>query len=450
MSKLLQTITLALLLVFTSCSNENEEILEALSDSSTLKEENTDSCHMTPDSIGLGDVILYNGDSILNKKMDNQRRNLLKSRSLMTGLETGSILESNLYAIQGMRFNLLVKDVVYGCNITHTNLLSNKTNREAGLNELKTGASWEYYLKVNRGMVDDKYLIYGVATNTPLVVANYTNDKVNKILYLNKDDVPTAPAALWYLVPSKTLGYFNIASYTHIGQSDPNNDFSLFNYVWEAQPKDKIRYAELVNGKAQQLFKIALLDKFQIESIEYHTDSAIVKPYPSHTEKYTFQHRASTTESKVLQFPVRVKDKSVFHESSALAIPLLETSTKFQRPVALGGNKSILDENSEKDAIYQNVFQEIQCKDYVNEIVMKPRSYVEIEIEYRMFELRVPYTITASAEYEDYSDNKVKKKTTVKITGYWVGYSHADFEIYEPKRSQPRYFDIATGEELFD
>lgn len=81
MSKLLQTITLALLLVFTSCSNENEDILEALSDSSTLKEENTDSCHMTPDSIGLGDVILYNGDYILNKKMDNQRRNLLKSRS---------------------------------------------------------------------------------------------------------------------------------------------------------------------------------------------------------------------------------------------------------------------------------------------------------------------------------------------------------------------------------
>ena len=124
MSKLLQTITLALLLVFTSCSNENEDILEALSDSSTLKEENTDSCHMTPDSIGLEDVILYNGDSILNKKMDNQRRNLLKSRSLMTGLETGSILESNLYAIQGMRFNLLVKDVVYGCCNTHTSLLN--------------------------------------------------------------------------------------------------------------------------------------------------------------------------------------------------------------------------------------------------------------------------------------------------------------------------------------
>lgn len=435
-----------------ACTSDTEEIYDSLTESLVQNEISADTIAL--DSIQSSEIEVFNGDPELLEQMENQqRRNMFASRAVINNPDLDPILMDNLYAIQGVPFSLIVKGVASGCNLTHTSLLANNPNREAALNELKSGSAWEYYIKAHSYILEgfDTYNIYGVATNTPLVVANYSNNKEEKILYLNKEDTPTAYAAQWYLLPSESnRGYFNIASYNYIGQSDPDDRFSLFNYVWEAQAKDKIRYAELVTNKPQQLFKILLLNEFSIDSIQYDAENAFVKSHPSHTEKYTFYNKTNRLITQNAIFPINKNDKSVFHESGSLIIPLKESQPLLPRPVVVGGNKVSVDTSMmKKDAIYQDVFQEIPLADYTNVITLKPKSFVEIEIEYQMFELRVPYTAIATTTFVDKSDGKTKT-TTVKITGTWVGYSHGDFEIYAPKMAPPRYYDIATGERIPD
>lgn len=288
-----------------------------------------------------------------------------------------------------------------------------------------------------------------MSTKTPLVVANYSNNRDEKILYLNKEDTPTAPAANWYILPSATQGYFNIASYSHIGEVENGSQLRMFNYVLEAQPKDKIRYAELVKNKPQQLFKIQFLQNFTLDTVYYDVNNATVTQAAPHTETYDILHPENSTDAPIVSFPVKVNDKSVYYEDTGLQITLAPNTKKFKRPSVYAENSATLTKQSKDDAIYQNKIQEIPLEDYTNELVLKPHSYAKVLITYRMFELRVPYTMVATIEYNDLSNSNVKKTATVKITGTWVGISHGDFSIYPPTMLPPRYFDIETNEELF-
>lgn len=287
----------------------------------------------------------------------------------------------------------------------------------------------------------------------PLVVANYSNNRDNKILYLNKEDTPNAPAAMWYIFPTSSQGYYNIFSFLYIGQSDPNNDFSLFNHVLEAQTTEKVRYGELVNGKGQQQFKISLLTDFVFNRIEYDINEAIVNPYPSHTESYRLVNNTNHSEQKNENVPIRKEDESIYVESaSSLLVSLFKdldnNPVVLSRPTVVGGNKAYYNDKFAKDATYQHTYEKIPSGDYIISLASKPNSYVDLELEYRMFELVIPYTIYASASFTSEIDGKAKT-TTIKITGTWTGHSHGDLDIYPPKVKKLRYYDIATGEEIF-
>ena len=58
-------------------------------------------------------------------------------------------------------------------------------------------------------------------------------------------------SAGWDLLRSNTYkNYYAIQSEIYLGQSDPNNSWSIFYYVLEAASGNKVRYAQRVDNKA--------------------------------------------------------------------------------------------------------------------------------------------------------------------------------------------------------
>lgn len=121
------------------------------------------------------------------------------------------------------------------------------------------------------------YLIYSNASKTPLSVGYYTNNPNNKILISAKDNSGSLFSASWNLLPSSYYkGYFTIESESYLGQSDPDNMWSVFNYVLEAKGNNKLGYGQPVNNKAQQEFMITPTCDFNLTDLKFDLDNATV------------------------------------------------------------------------------------------------------------------------------------------------------------------------------
>lgn len=96
-----------------------------------------------------------------------------------------------------------------------------------------TSLGSRFYLKILPATSGIPYLIYSSASNTPLSVGYYTNAPDDKILMTAKDNSGSLYSAGWDLIPSTYKGYFSIQSESYLGQSDPNNSWSVFYHVLE-------------------------------------------------------------------------------------------------------------------------------------------------------------------------------------------------------------------------
>lgn len=120
------------LLVLSSCTSDSNEIFDNLSATAELSEVTPLANETLEDSVSV-----FNGDSVLMERMELQRMMLNKSRSITDATDLDPIFVENLSAIQGIPFNLMVKNVAAGCNPTHNAMVTNKNNREPVLTELK-------------------------------------------------------------------------------------------------------------------------------------------------------------------------------------------------------------------------------------------------------------------------------------------------------------------------
>lgn len=78
-----------------------------------------------------------------------------------------------------------------------------------------------------------------------------------------KDESSSLMSIGWDLLRTNYYkNYYTIQSESYLGQSDPNNSWSIFYYVLEAVSGNKIRYAQRVANKAQQEFIITPDAKF--------------------------------------------------------------------------------------------------------------------------------------------------------------------------------------------
>ena len=274
---------------------------------------------------------------------------------------------------------------------------------------------------------------YDIAGRLPEAVEN--NDK---ILMTAKDNSGSLYSAGWDLIPSTYKGYFSIQSESYLGQSDPNNSWSVFYHVLEAKANNKLGYAQRVNYRAQQEFLITPTASFTLQNVTFDLENATISngAVISKVTSLTNVHEYTTNENLTINF--NAEETSNFYETAGtLKVNISSPSSiKFPRPRPIAG-KAVLMGDESKDAIYSSATQKLSAPvEYSTSIEMKPRCLLQLTTKFKTFILNVPYVAVAK-----YGDREIK------VRGTWRGYSVADPELNKPI-NEPHYFDLETGEEL--
>ena len=163
-----------------------------------------------------------------------------------------------------------------GSTAANAYLFCDGAEKEVTLGNSSTVAGSKFYLKILPASSGIPYLIYSNVSKTPLTVGHYTNNPNNKILMSAKDNSGSLYGSGWNLIPSSYKGYFSIQSESYLGQSDPNNSWSIFYYVLEAKADNKLGYGQRVNYKAQQEFLINPTTTFTLQNVTFDLDNAVV------------------------------------------------------------------------------------------------------------------------------------------------------------------------------
>lgn len=310
--------------------------------------------------------------------------------------------------------------------------------QENTLGNSSTSLGSRFYLKILPATSGIPYLIYSSASNTPLSVGYYTNAPDDKILMTAKDNSGSLYSAGWDLIPSTYKGYFSIQSESYLGQSDPNNSWSVFYHVLEAKANNKLGYAQRVNYRAQQEFLITPTASFTLQNVTFDLENATISngAVISKVTSLTNVHEYTTNENLTINF--NAEETSNFYETAGtLKVNISSPSSiKFPRPRPIAG-KAVLMGDESKDAIYSSATQKLSAPvEYSTSIEMKPRCLLQLTTKFKTFILNVPYVAVAK-----YGDREIK------VRGTWRGYSVADPELNKPI-NEPHYFDLETGEEL--
>ena len=345
---------------------------------------------------------------------------------------------SNIYAIRELPVTIKVRTVASGSTTSNSYLFCDGAGKEVTLGNSSTSLGSRFYLKILPATSGIPYLIYSSASNTPLSVGYYTNAPDDKILMTAKDNSGSLYSAGWDLIPSTYKGYFSIQSESYLGQSDPNNSWSVFYHVLEAKANNKLGYAQRVNYRAQQEFLITPTASFTLQNVTFDLENATISngAVISKVTSLTNVHEYTTNENLTINF--NAEETSNFYETAGtLKVNISSPSSiKFPRPRPIAG-KAVLMGDESKDAIYSSATQKLSAPvEYSTSIEMKPRCLLQLTTKFKTFILNVPYVAVAK-----YGDREIK------VRGTWRGYSVADPELNKPI-NEPHYFDLETGEEL--
>lgn len=341
---------------------------------------------------------------------------------------------SNIYAIREMPLTISARGLVG--NTRNKYLSCEGANNEVVLTDYTTNRQ-HFYLRVLPATSGIPYLIYAGSSMTPLVVGYYTNNPANKILFAQSPDETSLFSASWDLIPSQTKGYFAIESQSYIGQSDPNNMWSVFNYALEVKNDNKIGYGQYTK-KTYQEFQITPTSSFDITEVIYDEPSQVLTKVADIQIKSTGLN--TSVEPKPFTIPVKKNfiETSYFHENPS-SIKFNVYSTKIQRPT-VEANKVVLPKvGTPYDANYfsstiQNITQPIAF-DIVGEA---PENCLIEVISY----------ITAYNVSINYTAKAVYNKREILFSGTWRGYIISDPKLAKPTHIS-RFFDLDTGEEIF-
>lgn len=434
-SKILMLLLTASLVA--SCTNGMDEFIE---DSSKNVSDNlplTRSC--TNDTINLGELTsLEETEELLDLKKRYEEIRSGNHKMQAPATTTDDFFSSNIYAIRELPITIKVRSVASGSTATNTYLFCDGAGKEVTLSNSSTAAESKFYLKILPPSSGISYLIYSNVSKTPLTVGQYTNNPDNKILMSAKDNSGSLYGSGWDLIPSSYSGYFSIQSESYLGQSDPNNSWSIFYYVLEAKANDKLGYGERVNYKAQQEFLINPTTTFTLQNVTYDLNNATVSNGAIISKVTSLTNPKEYVDKVSISVTADVEETSNFYETAGTLKLNISSSntTKFPRPIPIAG-KAVLMDDTDKDAIYSSSTQKFPTTvEYQTSIEMKPRSLLELTTKFKTFILNVPYVAVAK-----YGDREVKVK------GTWRGYAIANPD-YNTPINEPHFYDLETGKEL--
>lgn len=427
-----------------SCTNETEDVLQDTS--IELKEELNCTRSSICDTVDCGELVrLEQTEELLGLK-----RNLDEIRSNKRITQTYSssyddFFQSNIYAIRELPITISVRSVANGSTASNKYFYCDGAGKEVTLSNTPLSLNNYFHLTILPSTSGIPYLIYSNKAKTPLTVGYYTNNKDNKILMADKDNTSSLYYYGWDLIPSSYKGYFYIQSESYLGQTDPNDMWSVFNYVLEAKANNKIGYAQRVANKGQQEFLITPTVSFTLQDVKFDLDNATI------TNGAMLSKVTSVTnpyEYPILQ-PVTVsmtaEETSSFTESgNTLKLNInVPVSKKFPRPRCVAG-KAIFFEDTDSDAVYSSSVQNIATKvTHSINIEMKPMCLLQLTTKFKTFILNVPYV--AEAKYKD--PFRKSPDRDVKVRGIWRGLVIAN-PAYNTPINEAHFYNLETGEEI--
>ncbi len=366
-----------------------------------------------------------------------QKRKLRKAKALSSSYEYDDFFSSNMYAIRELPLTIKVRAVADGSSALNSYFYCEGKNKEITLSSSSTNIRTKFYIKVLPATTGIPYMIYSKYTNTPLAVGQEKKNPENKVLFATNDD-PTSTFALgWDFLPATYKGYFAIQSESYLGQTDPNNMWSIFYYVLEAKAKNKIGFAQRVANKAQQEFLITLDNTFGIEDVAFDLENATISSAPDIIVVKSTTNSTDFKQKRVIISNVNATETSTFTETTSYLKLGLISWSQFVRPVPVAG-KAIIPENQIADASYSTTPQNYPVtRADTTSIEMKPNSLLQLTVRFKTFNLSVPYVVTAR-----YGTDRI-----VKIRGIWRGYAIANPQYNKPIY-EPHFYDLESGEEL--
>lgn len=310
-------------------------------------------------------------------------------------------LWSNMYAIRELPATIKVRaKSSTGSSDQFVTLYCENKGKEVVLNNGDNAITNRFYIKILPPSVGILYLIYSTASQTPLCVGHYLNRPDEKILMSAKDNSTSQLSVGWDLIPSSySQRYYSIQNEMYLGQSDPENPWSIFNYVLEAVSGNKIRYAQRIGNKPQQEFIITPDAKFEIKSLEY--DLNISSCNKSYISKVVTKENSNPFEVMMdVPFDFYETETSSFSQNAwNVNLQFSNNDIKFVRPSVLKG--IIITANSEAtpDALFinrnspnQSISRHVR---YVCPIRCKPRSIVKVVATFVKYNITVGYTVKA-------------------------------------------------------
>lgn len=390
------------------------------------------------DSIDDGIIPLIETETL--KDLKTIMEQLKSSKVKSAAATTDDFFSSNIYAINEMPITIKVRSIASGATSGYNYLFVNGAGKEVTLGNSNSVAGSRFYLKILPATSGIPYLIYSNVTKTPLSVGQYSSSPDNKILMSAKDNSGSLFGSSWDLLPSSYYkGYFAIESQSYLGQSDPTNMWSVFNYVLEAQANNKLGYAQRVNNKAQQEFLITPINSFVLDTLTYDLDNASVTSGTMITKVTSITNPNPFTQKEEFTVSVTANETSVFYQTAGkINISMTNSrNLKFPRPMPIAG-RAVLNDDTPKDALYSTTTQQLKGSvSYNTSIEMKPNTLMQLTTKFKTFNLSVPFVATAKFTY-----NGVTRE--IKIAGTWRGYTLAN-PMYNKPIEEPKFYDLETG-----
>jgi len=314
---------------------------------------------------------------------------------------------SNMYAIRELPATIKVRTIATsGSTAGYKNLYCAGKGKEVVLNNSDDPTRNRFFIKILPATSGIPYLLYSQASKTPLLVGHYTNNPNDKILMAANEENPKNSMIGWDLLQSNNYkNYYSIQNQDYIGQSDPNNSWSIFFYVLEAVSGNKIRYAQYVSNKGQQEFQITPDAKFRLVSVEYDVESPSVSRY-TFSKTATAKNTSSQERAINVPFDFYETETSFFNKSSwNVNLNFENPGIRFPRPAVVSNNVITPDSEANHDALFagtttQNISRHIS---YTYPIHCRANSIAKVTLKFVKYNVTAKYT--AKAQYTDGTGN---------------------------------------------
>ena len=301
----------------------------------------------------------------------------------------------------------------------------------------------KFYLKIFPATTGIPYLIYSKTSNTPLTVGYYNNNPDEKIMFAASTDDGSYYSEVWDLNPISNYKGFSIQSMSYLGQSDPDNMYSVFYHVLEAKTGNLIRYAQY-SGIPEQQFSIEVLDNFSLSDIDFDLASATISEGNDIIISFTGTNpslNSKTVNCVKSSEDLVYKERSYFAETQGyLKFNLSNTDLNIQLPSVVANRVVILDDNSKTiSAQYRGATQYIdETISYNVSVTAPPRSLIMVDTYVKTHNVSINYTAKATLNDRE-----------ITLNGVWRGFLISDPSLTTPTHVTS-FYDLDTNEEILD